>query len=120
MRADRGRLEGGLRDACGGADVEEIVEYFESGGALQVSDDAAARACVQGFEQVPGLLELVTFTGLAPEGAGPGTRAAACELALEALVASRRISRSEGGYARARHSSPPGQGPIQGFNPPGQ
>ncbi len=130
-----GELQGAERIACeliataskeaygtraGGADVEEIVEYFESGGALQVSDDAAARACVQGFEQVPGLLELVTFTGLAPESAGPGTRAAACELVLEALVASRRISRSEGGYARARHSSPPGHGPIQGFHPPGQ
>lgn len=104
---------------AGGADVAEIVEYFESGGALQVSDDAAAGACIQGFEQVPGLLELIALTGLAAEGAGAGTRAAACELVLEALVASRRISRSEGGYGRARHTSSLGHGPGQVFDPPG-
>ncbi len=100
---------------AGGADVEEIVEYFESGGALQVSDDAAARACVQGFEQVPGLLDLVKAVGLASEKASAGVRAAACELILEALVAERRISRSDGGYERARHSSSTGKGPGQGF-----
>jgi magnesium chelatase subunit I len=100
---------------AGGADVDEIVEYFESGGALQVSDDAAARACVQGFEQVPGLLDLVHSVGLAPDSAPVGVRAAACELVLEALVAGRRISRSEGGYERARHSSPPGKSTGQGF-----
>ena len=44
---------------AGGADVEDIVEYFETGGALQVGEDAASAACVQGFETVPGLLELV-------------------------------------------------------------
>ena len=104
---------------AGGTDVEQIVEYFESGGALQVSDDAAADACIRGFAQVPGLLELVALTGLAPESADAGTRAAACELVLEALVAGRRISRSEGGYGRARHSSPLGHGPGQGRDPAG-
>ncbi len=107
---------------AGGADVEDIVEYFESGGALQVSDDAGARACVQGFEQVPGLLDLVTSVGLAPEGAPAGLKTAACELVLEALVAGRRISRSEGGYERARHTSSLGKGPgkgFQGFDPLG-
>ena len=100
---------------AGGADVDRIVAYFESGGALQVSDDAASRACVQGFEQVPGLLDLVATVGLASDSAPAGVRAAACELVLEALVAGRRISRSEGGYERARHSSSMGKGPGQGF-----
>ena len=100
---------------AGGADVDEIVEYFESGGALQVSDDAASRACVQGFEQVPGLFDLVATVGLAADSAPAGVRAAACELVLEALVAGRRISRSEGGYERAQHPSSMGKGPGQGF-----
>ncbi|NJD19625.1 MAG: hypothetical protein FIA95_10140 [Gemmatimonadetes bacterium] len=91
---------------AGGADVEEIVEYFETGGALQVGEDASASACVQGFGTVPGLLEFVRFTGLVPRDADDGTRAAACELTLEALVGMRRISRtSGGGYTRARHGS---------------
>jgi magnesium chelatase subunit I len=95
---------------AGGADVEEIVEYFESGGALQVSGDAGAEACVRGFEQVAGLLDVIEDVGLAGAKARPGLRAAACELVLEALVAHQRISRADGGYSRARHQSPPGGG----------
>ncbi len=100
-----------FRHRAGGADVESIVEYFEGGGALQVSEDAAASACVKGFQQVPGLLPLAADVGLASDAAPPGRRVAACELVLEALVAERRISRTEdGGYGRARHESPKGKG----------
>ena len=108
---------------AGGTDVEEIVEYFESGGALQVSDDAAAEACVRGFGHVPGLLSLIGAVGLAGEKSQPGVRAAACELVLEALVAEHRISRSDGGYTRARHGSSFGKGHggegLHGFPPMG-
>ncbi len=103
---------------AGGADVDDVVEYFETGGVLQVGDDASIEACVQGFETVPGLLELVEMVGLAPQNEGDGVRAAACELVLEALVAQKRISRRPGGYARARHEGPSGQG-YQGFDPLG-
>jgi len=87
-------------DRAGGADVEDIVAYFEEGGALQVSEDAATAACLEAFQVVPGLLELVEWVGLVPKSATAGLRVAACELVLEALVAERRISRSDGGYAR--------------------
>ena len=102
---------------AGGADVEDIVEYFEQGGALQVGEDSASAACVQGFGTVPGLLELVASVGLAGSDASAGARAAACELALEALVGEKRISRNRaGGYARARHEGPTGKG-HKGFDP---
>jgi magnesium chelatase subunit I len=104
---------------AGGADVDDIVDYFETGGALQVGDDAASTACVQGFATVPGLLALVRDVGLAPEASSDGQRAAACELVLEALVAQRRISRSAGGYARALHQSPKHGKGYQGFDPMG-
>ena len=55
----------------------------------------------QAFEVVPGLTRLIHDVGLAT----PGDHAqgvSACELALEALVARKRISRSEAGqYSRA-------------------
>jgi magnesium chelatase subunit I len=106
-----------FHDRAGGADVETIVEYFEQGGALQVGEDSSAVACVEGFETVPGLLELVGEVGLAPDSASAGVRAAACELALEALVAEKRISRSlSGRYGRARHEGPTGKG-FKGFDP---
>ena len=102
-----------------GADVGDIVDYFETGGALQVGQDSAAEACVKGFATVPGLLDLVENVGLAPEKAGDGHRAAASELVLEALVAQRRISRTTAGYTRAPHQHPnPGKG-YQGFDPMG-
>jgi magnesium chelatase subunit I len=91
---------------AGGADVEAIVAYFEDGGALQLSEDAAAEACVRGFEEVTGLLRMVEFVGLVPAMASPGLRAAACELVLETLVADRRISRVDGGYGRAKFEGP--------------
>jgi len=101
----------------GGADVEDIVEYFESGGVLQVGEDAAADACVRGFEAVPGLLELVEALGLAPRDTNDGLRAAACELTLEALVAQKRISRTSAGYTRTRHEGPSHGKGHKGFDP---
>jgi magnesium chelatase subunit I len=104
---------------CGGADVDEIVDYFETGGALQVGEDASGEACVRGFETVPGLLELIETLGLAPADATDGRRAAACELVLEALVAQKRISRTSGSYVRARHEGPSQGKGYKGFDPMG-
>jgi len=101
---------------AGGMDVERVVAYFEEGGALQVSPDAAADACVEGFRSVPGLIEMVETVGLVPASAPSGLKTAACELVLEALVAERRISRTDGGYRRARHEGPTGKG-YKGFEP---
>lgn len=100
-----------------GADVDDIVEYFEMGGALQVGEDASGDACKKGFETVPGLLDLVEQIGLASDSTLAGVHAGACELVLEALVAQRRITRSNsGGYQRARREGPTGKGPM-GFDP---
>ncbi len=102
---------------AGDPDVEEIVAYFEGGKALQVSDDSGAAACLAGFGQVTGLLELIEEMGLVGPSAGEGARVAACELALEALVAQKRVSRAEGGgYRRARRNDSPGKG-LHGFGP---
>ncbi|HEX7119379.1 MAG TPA: hypothetical protein VF212_11355 [Longimicrobiales bacterium] len=105
--------------ARGGEAVEEqlerVVEHFEGGRVLQLSDSAAAEACLEGFRAVPGLIDAVERLALAA-GDAPGHAVAACELVLEALVAERRISRSESGrIGRApRRTGPggPGSGPI--------
>jgi magnesium chelatase subunit I len=86
---------------AGGANTDALVMYFDTGSALQVSDDAIAAAALEGFRTVPGLLELVHGVGLA-DACDPAETVAACELVLEALVARRQISRTEGGeYGRA-------------------
>jgi magnesium chelatase subunit I len=77
------------------------VAYFERGGILQLTDTSAAEASVQGFRTIDGLLTVAEQLGVDVDGA-PGHAAAACELVLEALVARRKISRSESGeYGRA-------------------
>jgi len=80
---------------------DEIVIWFDEGGALQVGDDVSAATMVQAFETVPTLLNIVRALRLAePDDAG--TTAAACELVLEALVARKKISRNDAGqYGRA-------------------
>ena len=59
----------------------------------------------QGFETVPGLVQTVIALGLAKKG-DDAMIVVACELVLEALVARRKISRSDGGkYGRAERES---------------
>jgi magnesium chelatase subunit I len=90
-----------FQDRAGGVNVDDVIMWFDEGGALQVADDARADLALKGFEVVPGLIDLVHHVGLAPED-DPATSVAACELVLEALVARKKISRSEGGqYGRA-------------------
>ncbi len=95
-------------------DLDEVVMWFDTGQALQVSDDASSIVARQGFAAVPGLIEQVTAAGLADGEASPVDDAdivAWCELVLEALVARRKISRSEGGQysrsARRKQGMPP-------------
>src|SRR5712691_6797515 len=95
----------------GGANVDDIVHWFDEGGALKISSDERAEPVLKGFSVVPGLLDLVDQVGLAGKK-DPGTLVAACELVLEGLVAEKRISRSEElGYVRAR---PDPKGPPYG------
>src|SRR2546422_516577 len=95
----------------GGANVDDIVHWFDEGGALKISTDERAETVLKGFSVVPGLLDVVDQVGLAGKK-DPGTLVAACELVLEGLVARKRISRSEElGYVRAR---PDPKGPPYG------
>jgi magnesium chelatase subunit I len=90
-----------FEERAGGINVDDIIMWFDEGGALLVDDDAKSAIVAQAFEVVPGLLPVVRDTGLAAQD-DPAQTVAACELVLEALVARKRISRSESGtYGRA-------------------
>ncbi|HTR76488.1 MAG TPA: magnesium chelatase [Gemmatimonadaceae bacterium] len=86
---------------AGGVNVDDVVMWFDEGGALQIEDDARAGAVLKALDGIPDLVRVVRHVGLAPEGDAP-VEVAACELVLESLVARKRISRSDGGqYGRA-------------------
>jgi magnesium chelatase subunit I len=96
--------------------VDDIVNWFDEGGALKVSHDERSDTLLKAFGVVPGLLDLVDAVGLARRQ-DPATMVAACELALEGLAADRRIARSEeAGYTRIR---PDRQGPSFPKSGPG-
>src|SRR5881409_3525616 len=98
----------------GGANVDDIVHWFDEGGALKITPDERSEALLKGFTVVPGLLALIDQVGLAGKK-DPATMVSACELVLEGLVAEKRIARSEElGYVRARAEQKPpfGKGPM--------
>lgn len=100
-----------LRARTGDLDTDEIIMWFDKGSALQVSDDTALPVVRKGFDLVPGLVDTVVALGLAPRGDDALT-VVACELVLEALVARRKISRTDAGaYGRAERETrrKPGQ-----------
>ncbi len=91
-----------FRGRAGGVDLDEVIIWFDEGGALQIDDDLSSSLAAQAFRTVPDLSRLVHDVGLAPADDDAVT-VAACELALEALVARRKISRSDAGqYGRAQ------------------
>jgi magnesium chelatase subunit I len=97
----------------GGANVDDIVHWFDEGGALKIAPDDRSETLLKGFSAVPGLLELIDQVGLAGKK-DPAALVSACELVLEGLVAEKRIARNEElGYVRARPEpkAPPKQGP---------
>ncbi len=86
----------------GQIDCDEVVSWFDEGGALKISPMERSDLCLKGFSAIPGLLNVVEKTKLAPQK-DPATLVAGCELVLEGLVAHKRISRSsELGYSRMR------------------
>jgi magnesium chelatase subunit I len=105
-----------LDERAGGADLDDIVAWFDQGGALQVSPDERAESCLMGFGVVPGLIDTAVRVGLARRDQ-PGHLVAACELILEGLAAKKRISRTEElGYTRVRpERREPGGGAGKGY-----
>ena len=97
----RRAAEATFRGRAGGVNTDAPVMWFDEGSALQVADDAMHQA----FGTVPGLLGVVHHVGLAREG-DSATAVAACELVLEALVARRKISRSDTGHYGRAHPEP--------------
>jgi magnesium chelatase subunit I len=93
-------------ERLGGANTDDIVHWFDEGGALKVAGDQRADLLLEAFGIVPGLVDLVTTCGLARKR-DTGGLVAGCELVLEGLAAHRRIARSdELGYGRIRPERP--------------
>ena len=76
------------------ADLQQVTEWFDLGGNLQVDDTLPARELLARASQVQGLREVALQAGV-PGNAAPPVLAAAVDFVLEGLYALKKISRSD-------------------------
>jgi magnesium chelatase subunit I len=90
-------------------DTRCVIEWFDLGGTLQVSDTSSAKELLGQARRVQGLVELVEHLGVGSRSGDPAL-ASAVDFILEGLYAQKKISRSEDrGYQAAeqpRRASP--------------
>src|SRR5215470_8160256 len=77
-----------------GIDTRKVVEWFDLGGTLPLSDTSSAEEIIGQARGVQGLRELAEHAGVNP-GATPGAVASAIDFVLEGLSAQKKISRSD-------------------------
>jgi len=84
-----------------GDELKRIVEYFEHGGGVEVSDLMPAEEYLEGVRAIPGLLDNIRCLGSVES---PGFIAAATELILEGLHLHQRLNRDREGGRYSYHA----------------
>jgi magnesium chelatase subunit I len=98
IRSAVGSVFSGMFD---GVDTRKVVEWFDLGGSLPLSDSTSADEVIAQSRTVQGLRELAERAGLPPGAAAPSV-ASAIDFVLEGLYAQKKISRTEErGYSGA-------------------
>jgi magnesium chelatase subunit I len=82
-------------------DMKAIIDWFDMGGTLSLSDDTDAATLLREAAKVQGLVDVARHAGIAPNATAP-LMAAAIDFALEGLCAQKKISRSD---ARGYHGA---------------
>jgi len=77
-----------------GANVKQIVQWFDLGGEIQLSDSVAAVEALDNLNKIQGLIEKLGPLGVS-ENESPEQQVSAAEFILEGLVAHKRVGRSE-------------------------
>ena len=98
-----------------GANVSQIVQWFDLGGSLKLDEGQDSAAMVRALASIQGLME--KLKGLKLSANEPdAVRASAAEFVLEGLYAHRRISRNEErefGAGERKREGPREEGPPQ-------
>ena len=103
IRSAVGNVFTGIFD---GVDTRTVVEWFDLGGSLPLTDVTSADEVITQTRGVQGLRELAERAGVAPGAPAPAV-ASAIDFVLEGLYAQKKISRSEErGYAAGAEQAP--------------
>jgi magnesium chelatase subunit I len=110
-----------------GVNMNQVVQWFDLGGEIQLSDNAAAEEVLQGLIQIQGLMEKLTKLNVGPKNSSE-MQVSAAEFVLEGLHAHKKIGRNEERVFTAGEKPPkkqervfepeeePGFGRKRGFN----
>ena len=77
-----------------GANMQQVIQWFDLGGEIQVTDGAAAADVLQTLRGIQGLMDKLTRVNVGPKDT-PETQVSAAEFVLEGLYAHKRIGRNE-------------------------
>jgi magnesium chelatase subunit I len=77
-----------------GVNMNQIVQWFDLGGEIQLSDNAGAGEVLEGLRQIQGLMEKLTKLNVGPKDS-PEVQVSAAEFILEGLHAHKKIGRNE-------------------------
>src|SRR5579864_5275458 len=88
-----------------GANVQQIVQWFDLGGEIQLSDSIAAREALENLTGIQGLIDKLGPLGISQKES-PEKQVSAAEFILEGLHAHKRIGRSEERVFKAGDKKP--------------
>jgi magnesium chelatase subunit I len=88
-----------------GANVQQIVQWFDLGGEIQLSDSVSAAEAVENLRGIQGLTEKLGPLGVSQKDS-PEQQVSAAEFILEGLHAHKRIGRSEERVFKAGEKKP--------------
>jgi magnesium chelatase subunit I len=77
-----------------GVSLNQVVQWFDLGGEIQLSDDAGAREVLEGLIQIQGLMEKLSKLNVGPKDSSE-LQVSAAEFVLEGLHAHKKIGRNE-------------------------
>ncbi len=77
-----------------GVNLSQVVQWFDLGGEIQLSDNAAAQEVLEGLCQIQGLMEKLAKLNVGPKDSAE-IQVSAAEFVLEGLHAHKKIGRNE-------------------------
>ncbi len=88
-----------------GANVQQIVQWFDLGGEIQLADSVSAVEALENLKDIQGLLEKLGPLGISQKES-PEEQVSAAEFILEGLHAHKRIGRNEERIFKAGDKKP--------------
>ena len=96
-----------------GANMQQIMQWFDLGGEIQLADTAAADEAIRALRGIQGLMDKLTKVGVGPKDHVEALVSAA-EFVLEGLHAHKRIGRNEERVFTAGEKQPKrGESPFE-------